>query len=162
MKRCLLFLLSALSAAAQTTVQFDSIDFAAVAQGKVLTITPTSTPILWQGRIVQGGPLTVAPTNGLATISLVPHTYRVSWAGLSSPLTIQVPDVQTNVPANAIIVTGTNASGIVAYSTTVSDARFQMAAENLTNWSTLATNVIGTGGGGTGSTVRIIQSGREY
>ena len=146
MKRCLLFLLSALTAAAQTTVEFNSIDFAAVAQGKVLTITPTSTPILWDGRIVQGGPLTVAPTNGLATISLVPHTYRVSWAGLSSPLTIQVPDVQTNVPANAIIVTGTNASGIVAYSTTVSDARFQMAAENLTNWASLSTNVIVSGG----------------
>ena len=126
MKTLLLLLLTTLTAAAQTTVEFYSRDFGGGPQNKVLTITPVSTPLVISTNIYTGGPTNVTPTNGLALAYLIPHDYRVSWAGLSSPVTIRVPD--TNAPVNAatILITSTNATGNAAYAwtTAASDARY--------------------------------------
>lgn len=155
MRTFLAFILAAATAAAQTTVEFHSRDFGGAAQNKVLTITPTSQPIANSTNLFAGGPITATPTNGLATAALMPHSYRVSWAGLSSPITILVPDTNATMNAVSLIVTGTNVTSntAVAYSAAASDARFApigSAGSGITNGQTgvtLAGTFSGNGAG---------------
>ena len=93
---------------------------------------------------------TTDATNGVTVFSnVVAATYRIALAGSPQRWTLLVPDTNALLNAASLVTTpgGSVGSGILAWSTVVSDARYALASENLTNWSLIPTNALATAGG---------------
>jgi hypothetical protein len=120
------------------------------ATGRRVTLTPTGSRT--DGSVITTiEPRSLTVTNASVTFSnTFAGTYKLDISGAPpTALRILVPDTNGAVNAATVLVTATNATedaAGAAWSAAASDARFQMAAANLTNWAALSTNVIVSGG----------------